>query len=65
VGLLADVVGNISKSGANILSARTETYENKTVDSHFTIGVEDTAHLNRIISAIRKVKHVQSVERIG
>ena len=65
VGLLADVVGNISKFGANILNAKTETRENKTVDSFFTIGVEDIDHLEKIISAIRKVKLVQDVKRIG
>jgi GTP pyrophosphokinase len=65
VGLLADVVGNISKFGANILNAKTETRENKMVDSYFTIGVEDTAHLEKIVSAVKKVKHVQEVKRIG
>jgi guanosine-3',5'-bis(diphosphate) 3'-pyrophosphohydrolase len=65
VGLLADVVGNISKFGANILNASSETRENKMVDSYFTIGVEDTGHLERILSAIRKVKLVQDVKRIG
>jgi (p)ppGpp synthase/HD superfamily hydrolase len=35
------------------------------VDSYFTIGVEDTSHLERILSAIRKVKLVQDVKRIG
>ena len=65
VGLLADVVGNISKFGANILNASSETRENKIVDSYFTIGVEDTSHLERILSAIRKVKLVQDVRRIG
>jgi GTP pyrophosphokinase len=65
VGLLADVVGNISKFGANILNAKTETRENKMVDSFFTIGVEDTAHLDKIVSAIKKVKHVQEVKRVG
>jgi len=65
VGLLADVVGNISKFGANILNAKTETRENKMVDSFFTIGVEDTAHLEKIVSAVKKVKHVQEVKRIG
>jgi len=64
-GLLADVVGNISKYGANILNASSETRENKMVDSYFTIGVEDTSHLERILSAIRKVKLVQDVKRIG
>ncbi|CAB1079324.1 Guanosine-3',5'-bis(diphosphate) 3'-pyrophosphohydrolase (EC / GTP pyrophosphokinase (EC, (p)ppGpp synthetase II [Olavius algarvensis Delta 1 endosymbiont] len=65
VGLLADVVGNISKFGANILNASSETRENKMVDSYFTIGVEDTGHLERILSAVRKVKLVQDVKRIG
>ena len=65
VGLLADVVGNISKFGANILTAKTETRENQMVDSFFTIGVEDIDHLEKIISAVRKVKLVQDVKRIG
>ena len=65
VGLLADVVGNISKFGANILNAKTETRENKVVDSFFTIVVEDTTHLEKIVSAVKKVKFVQDVKRIG
>jgi len=65
VGLLADVVGNISKFGANILNAKTETRENKMVDSFFTIVVEDTTHLDKIVSAVKKVKHVQEVKRVG
>lgn len=65
VGLLADVVGNISKFGANILNASSETRENKIVDSYFTIGVEDTNHLDKILSAVRKVKLVQDVRRVG
>jgi GTP pyrophosphokinase len=65
MGLLADLVGNISKLGANILNAKTETRENKVVDSFFTIGVEDTTHLEKIIAAVKKVKHVQEVKRVG
>ena len=65
VGLLADVVGNISKYGANILNASSRTRENKMVDSYFTIGVEDTNHLEKILSAVRKVKLVQDVKRVG
>ena len=65
VGLLADVVGNISKFGANILNASSETRDNKMVDSFFTIGVEDTDHLEKILSAVRKVKLVQDVKRVG
>ncbi len=65
VGLLADVVGTIRKFSANILTASSETRENKMVDSYFTIGVENTSHLERILSAVRKVKLVQDVKRIG
>jgi GTP diphosphokinase / guanosine-3',5'-bis(diphosphate) 3'-diphosphatase len=65
VGLLADVVGSISKFGANILNATSETRDNKMVDSFFTIGVEDISHLDRILSAVKKVKRVQDVKRVG
>jgi len=64
VGLLADVASNISKNGANILAANTQTREDDTVDSLFTISVEGTDHLNRVLLSIRKVKGVQSVRRI-
>jgi guanosine-3',5'-bis(diphosphate) 3'-pyrophosphohydrolase len=64
VGLLADITANISKNGANILSANTQIRESKIVDSFFTISVEDTDHLNRVLSAIRKVKHIQAARRI-
>jgi GTP pyrophosphokinase len=64
VGLLADITANISKNGANILSANTETRDSKIVDSLFTIAVENTDHLNRVLSAIRKIKYIQHVRRI-
>jgi GTP pyrophosphokinase len=62
---LADLVGNISKYGANILHATSDTRDSQIVDSFFTIGVEDTSHLEKILSAVRKVKLVQDVKRIG
>ncbi|MDP7416765.1 MAG: RelA/SpoT family protein, partial [Desulfobacterales bacterium] len=64
VGLLADVASNISKTAANILNAKSEANEDKTVTSLFTIVVEDTDHLNKVLSAIKKVKNVQEVKRI-
>ena len=64
VGLLADIAANISKNGANIISANTETRENKMVDSFFTITVEDIDQLNRILLSIKKIKHIQEVVRI-
>ncbi|MCK4619417.1 MAG: bifunctional (p)ppGpp synthetase/guanosine-3',5'-bis(diphosphate) 3'-pyrophosphohydrolase [Deltaproteobacteria bacterium] len=64
VGLLADIAASISKSGANILNAKTEIRENKIVDSFFTLAVEDVEHLDRVISAIKKVKLVHDVKRV-
>ena len=64
VGLLADIVGSISKNGANILSAQTETRSEGTVDSYFSIGVENKEHLGRILTAIKKVRMVQGVRRV-
>jgi GTP pyrophosphokinase len=65
VGLLADIASTISKNGANILSVNTETREDRTVDSFFTLGVEDTEHLSKVLSDLKKVKYVQGVKRIG
>jgi len=65
MGLLADVVGTISKLEANITKAKTATDENKIVESYFTIDVGSTEHLNRILSALKKIKNVQDIKRIG
>ncbi|MCF8052699.1 MAG: bifunctional (p)ppGpp synthetase/guanosine-3',5'-bis(diphosphate) 3'-pyrophosphohydrolase [Desulfobacterales bacterium] len=65
VGLLAELAANISKNEANILSVNTRTLENKIVDSHFTLAVEGTEHLEKVLTAIRKVRQVQEVKRIG
>jgi (p)ppGpp synthase/HD superfamily hydrolase len=35
------------------------------VESHFTINVQDTEHLDRVLSAVRRVKHVQDAKRVG
>ncbi|MEJ2037538.1 MAG: bifunctional (p)ppGpp synthetase/guanosine-3',5'-bis(diphosphate) 3'-pyrophosphohydrolase [Desulfosarcinaceae bacterium] len=65
VGLLADVAACISKCGANILSAKTETRENKSVESYFTISVEDTDQLEHVLAALKKVKQVLDVYRMN
>ncbi len=64
VGLLADLASTISKNGANILNVHSEIRENNTVDSIFTLAIKDTNHLNRVLSAIKKVKHINRVARI-
>jgi len=65
VGLLADVVSSISQNGSNILNAKTETHDDKTVSTFFTLDVRDTDHLEKILASISKIKSVQEVKRIG
>ena len=65
VGLLADIAEGISKNSSNILNATTETNKDSIVDSYFTIAVEGTAHLRRVLSTIKKVKQVQEVRRLS
>ncbi len=64
MGLLAEITSSISKAGANILQAKTETRDNQMVDTFFTITVENTEHLKKIISAIKKLKLIQNVKRL-
>lgn len=64
-GLLADITSNISKCGANIMKAHTETREDNIVDCYFTIAVEGTEHLKGVLSSLKKIKHVHGVKRMN
>lgn len=63
-GLLADIAYVISKHRSNILNARTETLETGIGLFYFTVLVEGTDQLRKIMSDIRKVKKVTDVKRI-
>jgi guanosine-3',5'-bis(diphosphate) 3'-pyrophosphohydrolase len=63
-GLLADIASVISKHKSNILNAKTETQETGLGLFYFTILVESTAQLRKIMSEIKKVKKVTDVKRI-
>jgi GTP diphosphokinase / guanosine-3',5'-bis(diphosphate) 3'-diphosphatase len=63
-GLLADIASVISKFKSNILNARTETSEEGIGLFYFTIMVESSEQLRRIMSDIKKVKKVSDVKRI-
>ena len=65
MGLLADVAASISKNGANILTAHSETSSDKIVSCYFTLSVENTEQLELVVSALKNVKHVQEVRRMG
>jgi len=63
-GLLADIASVISKYKSNILSAKTETRETGVGLFYFTILVESSGQLRKIMSDIRKVKKVIDVKRL-
>lgn len=63
-GLLADIASVISKQKSNILSAKTETLETGLGLFYFTILVESSDQLRKIMTDIRKVKKVTDVKRI-
>ncbi len=65
MGLLADVAAGISKCGANILSANTETDEDKVVSSFFTLAVENIEQLDQVLASLRNIKQVQDVHRMS
>jgi GTP pyrophosphokinase len=65
MGLLADVAASISKCGANILNAHSETSNDKIVSCYFTLTVENTEKLESVVSGLKNVKHVQEVRRMG
>jgi len=62
-GLLAEITTMISKNGANILSANAEMQDNKSVIAKFTISVNNKDQLQKVISAVKKIKYVHGVER--
>ncbi len=64
VGLLADIAANISKNKANILSVNTTGRTNEKVENVFELAVENTAHLELLLSSIKKVRSVHDVKRI-
>ncbi len=65
MGLLAEITANISKNGANILTANTHVRDDQLYDSQFTLAVQDTEHLRRVMSSLKKLKFVQTVVRIA
>lgn len=64
VGLLADLAANISKNNANIQNVKSDTIENNLVDTYFTLLVKDIHHLEKVMTDIKKVKHIMHVRRI-
>ncbi len=65
MGLLAEITANISKNGANILTASTQARDDQLYDSQFTLAVQDIEHLKRVMASLKKLKFVKTVTRIS
>jgi GTP diphosphokinase / guanosine-3',5'-bis(diphosphate) 3'-diphosphatase len=63
-GLLADISNALKQAEANVLKASIETTVDQKGLSWFTIEVTDTTHLAKVLSAIKRVKNVISVNRV-
>jgi GTP diphosphokinase / guanosine-3',5'-bis(diphosphate) 3'-diphosphatase len=63
-GLLADIASVISKNKANILNAKTDTSDTGVAMFNFTIMVESSNQLRKIMSDLRRVKKVMDVKRV-
>ncbi|MCG8636542.1 MAG: bifunctional (p)ppGpp synthetase/guanosine-3',5'-bis(diphosphate) 3'-pyrophosphohydrolase [Desulfobacterales bacterium] len=63
-GLLADIAAVISKARINILNAQSETTDDGIGFFYFTIMVESSEQLRKIMSEIRRVKKVTDVKRV-
>ncbi len=63
-GLLADISNALKQAEANVLKASIETTVDQKGLSWFTIEVTNTAHLAKVVSAIKRVKNVIGVNRV-
>ncbi|MFC1575895.1 RelA/SpoT family protein, partial [Gemmatimonadota bacterium] len=61
-GLLSDIAKAISDSGTDIQHADMKT-TNGGMEAEFVVEVQDLAHLNRVVKAVKKIKGVLDVER--
>ena len=62
--LLSDVTRVLSDSHVNILSASVSTSRDRVAISKFTFEMGDTAHLDHVLAAVRRVDGVFDVYRI-
>ncbi len=63
-GLLAEVSNVISAMDINIGHATVETNPGESAICDFQLEVHDLRHLNNVVSALKKLKSVVSVERV-
>lgn len=64
-GLLMDVTRVLSEHHVNILSARVHTSKDRLAISRFSFQMGDTTHLDRVLSAVRRINGVYDVYRVN
>ena len=64
-GLLEVLAGVFSSNDSNIAQASVTTSNDQIAHCFFTVSVKDVNHLGQIINALKNVKGVESVERLG
>jgi GTP diphosphokinase / guanosine-3',5'-bis(diphosphate) 3'-diphosphatase len=62
--LLSDVTRVLSDSHVNILAANVQTSRDRVAISRFTFEMADPAHLDHVLSAVRRVEGVFDVTRV-
>ncbi len=65
MGMLANVSGVFSSNDSDIVSANIKALDDHQAQGIFMVSVKNLDHLTRIMNALRKVKGVVTVERVG
>lgn len=65
MGMLAHISGVFSSNDADIVEANVTTKEGEGAHGIFRVSVKNLEHLTTVMSALRNLKGVQKVERLG
>ena len=63
-GVLAAIAHSLSQSDINILAAQVETTPDRRAVGTFEVEVQDLRHLEKALSAIRRIDEVIEAERV-
>ena len=64
-GLLSDITRVLSEHHVNILTATVQTDSRRLATSRFVFEMSDTTHLDRVLSAVRRIDAVYDVYRVN
>ncbi|MDY6954469.1 MAG: TGS domain-containing protein, partial [Thermodesulfobacteriota bacterium] len=65
MGLLANITAVLSERAANILNATVKTLADGRAECYFTVSVSGAEHLEKLMKAVHKIKHVIKVSRMA